>query len=89
LAFALGLAPRSKPRVQFKVQDGRIFDVEFWYSIDSDSLMPGGSARVGISFFCDPNVAADAFELDTRFDVLEADKLIGTGRVVEVFGYEE
>jgi hypothetical protein len=79
--------PPNRYRAKFRVQDGRCVIVEFFYG-DEKMLQPGESLRVGLDINDDPH-ARDALQLNTRFDILEGDTVIGTGRVVGLYGFDD
>jgi hypothetical protein len=87
-SIQLEAKPPDRFRPQFRLANGRCIVVEFFYG-DVGLIQPGESSRVGIDITDVVQADRDALQLDTRFDILEGDIVIGTGRIVGRYGTDD
>ena len=76
--------PRNCLSAQLRTADGRCVDVVFM-NADVDVLMPGKSYKV--SFYATESVEALDDLLGVHVEILEGDKVIGSGVVSGTFGW--
>lgn len=87
-AIHLEAEPPDRYHAQLRLEDGRCIIVEFFYG-DVDTLQPGESSTVGIDINDVASADRDAFELNTGFEILENSGVVGTGRVVGLYGTDD
>jgi hypothetical protein len=76
-------------RAQFRVHggDGTLLGVEVFHA-ETDPLPLGQSTTALVVFIDEPQVSYAELDLESRFDIVQNDKVVGTGQVLGLYGLD-